>query len=236
MEVNIFLLPLLGGYIFIKNSTWFRFRAIRYNAQELLLSSAVAGLIGVTIAFLIATIISIQLPDIYSWWKSNIHFDFLGTALLAFLFLVTSGFIPNRWIDEEARIKEIIKEDNDGIELILLRALEGAKLVSITLKSRKVYIGFISQNFFNPWAGVKSIKVIPVYSGYRDETDFHIVFTTSYDTVIKYTVEDEDIELDINDFQMGIPISEIVTVNIFDPRVYEQFASPEKSDSQENEG
>lgn len=236
MEVNIFLLPLLGGYIFIKKSTWYRFRTIRYNAQELLLSSAVAGLIGVTIAFLIATIISIQLPDFYSWWKSNIHFDFLGTALLAFLLLVTSGFIPNRWINEEARIKEIIKEDNDGIELILLRALEGAKLVSITLKSRKVYVGFISQNFFNPWAGVKSIKVIPVYSGYRDETDFHIVFTTSYETVIKYTVEDEDIELDINDFQMGIPIAEIVTVNIFDPRVYEHFASPEKPDSQENEG
>ncbi|MEX0906455.1 MAG: hypothetical protein WD604_07890 [Balneolaceae bacterium] len=232
MEVNIFLLPLLGGYIFIKKSTWFRYRTIRYNAQELILSSAVAGLIGVSIAFLIATTISLQLPDFYSWWKSNIHFDFLGTALLAFLLLITSGIIPNRWIDEEARIKEIIKEDNDGIELILLRALEDAKLVSITLKSRKVYIGFISQNFFNPWTGVKSIKVIPVYSGYRVEKNFRIKFTTSYDTVIKYTVEDEEIDLDINDFQMGIPISEIVTVNIFDPRVYEQFAPPEKSDSQ----
>jgi len=188
VEVNIFLLPLLGGYIFIKKSTWFRYRSIRYNAQELVLSSAVAGLIGVSIAFLIATIISLQLPDFYSWWKSTIHFDFLGTALLAFLILVVGGVFPNKWIDEEARIKEIIKEDNDGIELILLRALEDAKLVSITLKSRKVYIGFISQNFFNPWTGVKSIKVIPVYSGFRDENDFHIEFTTTYDPVIKYTV------------------------------------------------
>jgi len=228
VEVNIFLLPLLGGYIFIKKSTWFRYRSIRYNAQELVLSSAVAGLIGVSIAFLIATIISLQLPDFYSWWKSTIHFDFLGTALLAFLILVVGGVFPNKWIDEEARIKEIIKEDNDGIELILLRALEDAKLVSITLKSRKVYIGFISQNFFNPWTGVKSIKVIPVYSGFRDENDFHIEFTTTYDPVIKYTVESDDIDLDINDFQMGVPISEIVTINIFDPRVYEKFAKPEE--------
>lgn len=226
MEVNIFLLPLLGGYIFIKKSTWFRFRTIRYNAQELILSSAVAGLIGVTIAFLIATLISLLLPEFYTWWKSTIHFDFLGTALLAFLLLVVSGFFPNIWIDEEKRIKEIIREDNDGIELILLKALEDAKLVSLTLKSKKVYVGFISQNFFNPWAGVKSIKIIPVYSGYRHEEDFHIVFTTSYDSVIKFTVEDDDIDLDINDFQMGIPISEIVTVNIFDPQVYEKFSKP----------
>jgi hypothetical protein len=26
---------------------------------------------------------------------------------------------------------------------------------------------------------------------------------------------------------MGIPVSEMVTVNIFDPRVYEQFSKPE---------
>jgi hypothetical protein len=226
VEVNIFLLPLLGGYIFIKKSTWFRFISIRYNAQELILSSAVAGLIGVTTAFLITNAISIQFPDFYTWWQNHIHFNFLGTALLAFLLLVSAGFMPNRWIDEEEHIKKIIQEDNDGIELILLKALEEAKLVSITLKSRKIYIGFVSKNFFNPWTGVKSINIIPVYSGYRDEQDFHIEFTTSYDTVIKFTVESTDIELDIDDFQMGIPISEIVTVNIFDPRVYEKFSRP----------
>jgi hypothetical protein len=73
--------------------------------------------------------------------------------------------------------------------------------------------------------------VIPVYSGYRDPNDFHIEFTTSYDAVIKYTVENDDINLDINDFQTGIPISEIVTVNIFDPQVYDRFAHPDDSTS-----
>jgi len=226
VEVNIFLLPLLGGYIFIKKSTWFRFRSIRYNAQELILSAAVSGLIGVTIAFLITTLVSNSFPNIFIWWKEYVVFNYLGTALLAFITLVVAGYLPNRWIDEEEQIKKIIREDNDGIELILLRALEDAKLVSITLKSRKVYIGFVSQNFFNPWAGVKSVTVIPVYSGYRDPEDFHIEFTTSYDAVIKYTVENDDINLDINDFQTGIPISEIVTVNIFDPQVYDRFANP----------
>ncbi|MEX0719081.1 MAG: hypothetical protein WD059_00345 [Balneolaceae bacterium] len=226
MEVNIFLLPLLGGYIFIKKSTWYRFRTIRYNSQELLLSSAVAGLIGVTAAFLITSGVTAWFPDLSSWWRGYFPFEYLGTALLAFSFLLTMGYIPNYWIDEEEIIKNLIAEDNAGIETILLKALEEAKLVSITLKTRKAYIGFISQNFFNPWSEVKSIKVIPVYSGYRHEEDFHIVFTTSYNTVIQYTVESEDIELDIEDFQTGIPLSEIVTVNIFDPRVYEQFAAP----------
>jgi hypothetical protein len=233
VDVNIFLLPLLGGYIFIKNSTWFRFRSIRYNTQELILSSAVAGLAGFIAAFLLTTLISSVCLEFYEWWKNHIPFEFLGTSLLAFIILVTTGFMANRWIDEETEIKKIIREDNDGIEWILLRALEDAKLVSITLKSRKVYIGFISQNFFNPWAGVKSIKLIPVYSGYRDENDFHIEFTTSYDPVIKYTVNSSEIDLDIDDFQMGIPISEIVTVNIFDPLVYEQFSKKDYADTTE---
>lgn len=233
MEVNIFLLPLLGGYIFIKKSTWFRYRTIRYNAQELILSSAVAGLIGVTFAFLVTTLMAYLLPEVYSWWTQVVEYNFLGTALFAFLSLVAAGYFSNNWIDEEDQITKIIREDNDGIELILLRALEDAKLISVTLKSRKVYIGFVSQNFFNPWMGVKSFKIIPVYSGYRDPEDFHIIFTTSYDTVIKYTVENDDIDLDINDFQTGIPISEIVTVNIFDPEVYEKFTNPTDTDSQE---
>jgi hypothetical protein len=37
-------------------------------------------------------------------------------------------------------IKLIIREDNDGIEQILLKALEEAKFVSITLKSEQVYV------------------------------------------------------------------------------------------------
>jgi hypothetical protein len=120
VEVNIFLLPLLGGYIFIKKSTWFRFRSIRYNAQELILSSAVAGLIGVTFAFLITTLISNQFPGLDNWWKQYVEFNYLGTTLCAFITLVLAGYLPNRWIEEENQIKKIIREDNDGIELILL--------------------------------------------------------------------------------------------------------------------
>jgi hypothetical protein len=223
MDVNIFLLPLLGGYIFIKKSTWYRFYSIRYNAQEILLSSAVAGLIGVTVAFIITTTGVAVFPDIYEWWKRYIYFDFLGTAILAFTTLVGAGTIPNRWINEEGKIKEIIREDNDGIEQILLKALEEAKLVSITLKSGKVYVGFISHNFFNPWSELRSVKIIPVQSGFRDKDDHHIEFTTYYEEVIKYTEKSQDIDMDIEDFQMGIPMQEIVTINIFDPRVYEKF-------------
>ena len=224
MEINIFLLPLLGGYSFVKKSIWFRYRTIRYYTQELLLSSAVAGLVGVTVAFFVATILSAVLPEIQEEWKNLISFEYPGTAILAFLLLLSTAYLPNRLIDEEQQIKNIIKEDNDGIELILLKALEEAKLVSITLQTRKVYIGFVSHHFFNPWKGVKSIRIIPVYSGFRDEKDFHIEFTTSYEHVIRYTDESDEIEFKAEDFQMGISLGEIVSVIFFDNRVYEQFS------------
>lgn len=177
----------------------------------------------------------IAYPGIYDWWKNHIFFDFLGTAVVAFIILVGAGILPNKWIDEEEKIKEIIREDNDGIELILLKALEEAKLVSITIKSGKVYVGFISHNFFNPWSELRSIKIIPVQSGFRDSDDHHIEFTTYYEEVIEFTEKSHEIEMDIEEFQMGIPIHEIVSINIFDPRVYEKFTPKTTSDQEPDE-
>jgi len=223
MEVNIFLIPLLGGYICVKKSRLFKFKTIRYNTQELLLSSAVAGFAGLIASYVLSLLIYHLYPEIYIWWHDVVDFSYSGTTFLSFTGLLLFTYIPNIWIDENNQIKKIINEDNDAIELILLKALEEGKLVSITLKNKKVYVGFISRNFFNPNSDLKSVKIIPVFSGYRRNEDHRITFTTPYDPVIQYVVESNDNDLDINDFQIGIPTSELNSVNIFDFRVYEMF-------------
>ncbi len=225
MELNILLMPLLGGYICIKKSTLFKFKSIRYHTQELLLSSAVAGFLGLMIAYTVILILYAFNPELHTWWHSFVDFSYSGTAFLSFIGLLLFTYIPNFFINENEQIKEIIREDNDGIELIMLKALEEGKLVSTTLKNEKVYVGFISRHFFNPTSELKSIKLIPVFSGYRNSDDHRITFTTPYETVISYVVESTDHNLDIDDFQIGLPISEITSINIFDFQVYDMFNS-----------
>lgn len=227
MEVNIFLLPLLGGYIFIKTSKLFRYKSIRYDSQELIFSSAVTGLLGVTVAFILSIIFSQMLPDLSNtmkWWTPYIGEKFFGTSLLSFLLLILVAFVPNYWIDDEKIINKVINDNNDAMELIFLKSLNNAKLVNITLKSRKFYIGFVSQNFFNPSSEVKSIMIVPVYSGFRHEEDFKLNVTTIYDAVFESQIEN-DLENDLDDLQYAIPVNEILTVNIFDVDVYEKFVN-----------
>lgn len=234
MRINILLLPLLGGYLFIKNTFYFGLRAIRYNNQELLLSSAAAGLCALVPSYFITKILSSYAPEFTNSWSNILNFEYSGTALTALIILILAIFVERSFHEEESQIIKIIREDKDAIELILLKALQEEKLISITLKNNKVYVGFISQAFFPPYKNLQSLKIIPVISGYRKEENMHVIFTTVYDHIVNFVDRNETINLDIDDFQIGIPLSEITSVNIFDFRVYDLFQSTDVSQSQSN--
>lgn len=191
MRINILLLPLIGGYLFIKNTHYFGLRAIRYNNQELLLSSAAAGLCALIPSYLITIILSYYAPELNNSWHNILNFAYSGTALGALVLLLLAIPIERLFNDEESQIKRIIEEDNDAIERISLKALQEEKLVSITLKSNKVYVGFISNTFFTPYRNLQSLRIIPVISGYRKEENMRIVFTTAYEYIIDFVDSNE---------------------------------------------
>jgi len=232
LNYNILLLPLLGGFLFIKNTNYYRFRAIRYNNQELLLFSAVAGLCGLVPAYLFTILMTALFPSFVEEWQSTVAFSYLGTGLLAFSILIIAILFERWYHDEEDMITGIIKEENDAMESIYLKSLQSQKLLSLTLRNNKVYVGFISQHFFTPYQPLQSVKIIPVVSGWRNKKHLQVSFETVYDPIVNFVDKSEFINLDINDFEIGIPISEIVSVNVFDFRIYNMFQEADSGQQQ----
>ncbi len=152
-------------------------------------------------------------------------FPYSATSLLAFVIGALAWWPLNKGLSkypQEAR--RAIDRWNDFFEILLSRALTEAKLVSITLKSRKVYIGFVTASF-DPANERKYIVLLPMHSGYREEETLDLVIQTNYAPVYaKIIQEDNRVALaGIGDFRLVIPVAEVQSLNLFDPTAYAHF-------------
>lgn len=124
----------------------------------------------------------------------------------------------------EKAAQDTIERWNDLLEILLSRASRETKLVSITLRSRKVYIGLVTRTI-NPMYDRKYIQLLPIKSGYRDATSFKLNLAVDYAAVYAKIIrqELEMIKTGVSDFEIVIPVSEIQSINLFDPTAYTEF-------------
>jgi hypothetical protein len=223
---NVLLLPLLGGYLFISYWNYTRFDAIRYSGERLLFHSATAGMIFLTVAFVITQPVVMHWPEIGRQWHNLVPFDYSGTSLLAFCMGALIWWPLNKleWFDREKQAQKTIEDGNDFLEMMLAHAQRELKLVSVVLKSRKVYIGFVTAGF-DPVNDRDYIQLLPLQSGYRDAETLQLKITTDYSQVYDriITREIESASIDTNDFRVVVPVSEITSINLFDEEAYNLF-------------
>ena len=224
MPFNLLLLPLIGGYLFV--TQWYRTRyyALRADGQRLLLNSACAGAV-----FLFAATLLVGYCESSHWgrainlaWHRTVPFEYSGRAVLAFL-LGAAGWWPlNRIWVRDAEIQRVILEKGDALEGLLRRAVGENRLVALTVKSGKVYIGWIT-GLFNPAFPLEHIKLVPAFSGYRREPDKHLIFTNFYLPIYeKLRAEQQTQPLPNAEFELVLPRTEIQSANLFDLKIYEQ--------------
>jgi hypothetical protein len=282
MPYNLLLLPLLGGYLFLRWWNPTRYHALRAEKERLLILAAIPGLASLIIAFAIVKGLGAILPCtdwpnvpcFPAWWKANIPFDYLGTSLLAFG-LGASVWKPWNYFfcEQKVAIDKVIDEDKIPFELLLKKAQDQTKTVSVTMSNGKVYVGWVT-HLFNPALPTNYIQILPVKSGYRDEDTKWVVFTTYYSqaidnlrkaidakaeehslatkeleeltaknekektTDIKQQIEHlkdhlEHLELEYyemeetaEDFDIVLPCSEIMSLNIFSEYVHSEHFAP----------
>jgi hypothetical protein len=131
--------------------------------------------------------------------------------------------------------------------LLLRRAFGEAKMIAVTVRNGKVYVGYV-KTMFNPALAIETIGIIPQMSGYRDATTKKYVFTTNYIETynriraearrrLRDDVVDTDVdrrqameeELSLRDFELVIFLREIESATIFDPEIYARhFADEER--------
>lgn len=240
MPFNLLLLPLLGGYWLLRRWNRTRFLLARQDVQRLLLWSATAGfLLLVGAALLVAVVFLVARVVPGDWaehtrddWHLLSPFAHSGKAVLA---LLLGGALPpvlNRigrwtWNRPDVWARRATEFYGDETEALILRAQDTGMPVLITLRTSKVYVGFVQKNL-NPEVERRHVRLLPVVSGYRKPANLRVEFTTLYEQVREEAKQPDSPfhSLLDRDFEIVVPLAELTTMSLFDFDAYEAFNRP----------
>lgn len=76
--------------------------------------------------------------------------------------------------------RKVIKEDDDSLEKSIQQAFDEDKFLQVTLDTRKVYIGKVTDTYFRVNDKIRSIQLNPIAGGYRDGKSRKMILTTYY--------------------------------------------------------
>lgn len=230
MPFNLLIFPLAGGYYILANCIFYKYTFQRAEGEKLVLKSIITGIILILVTFIFRGLFEFFFPKpiIFLYQHFPIHFPYLGTTLMSFVFAVIYTKVVNYigFDISELYVRRAIQQEGTELEILLMNIYVNRNFVQITLNNDKVYIGFV-HTLPMPRRALY-VVLIPVYSGFRDSNTKKLNITTNYFSVYESYVADETIsntsELNV---MLTINISEILTASIFDIDMYNRFKSIE---------
>ncbi len=244
-RLDIIILPLLAGYLFLITFNLTRYYHQRIEKQRLIYNALV-------FAFVLATIV--YLLD-YFVFQSTSTFSFLGfenqslfnyrhrigrfiddliglenvPGLKHSIFIFLSAYplakILNLFISGQFAFDYTIRRWGSQLDRIIYLSLteknKEDKLLLITLKSYKVYIGFISK--LSEPIGESHITVIPNFSGYRNKDNLTLQITTNYTEVIRKYIQKGRADQIDDKLGIVIPTNEILSISRFENELFGHF-------------
>ena len=232
MPWNLLILPLLGGFWFLRTCNLFRFRSQYLEGYRLLMESAIAAVFLTGLGRLITSLIA-QVPwgrALEDFCREALPFPFLGTTLSAFLVGFLAPFPINRWLAHEKKAKwRAVGSRNDPLVSLLYEAAESLNPIVVTLDSRKVYVGLVLSAPNLERANLH-LGLLPLLSGYQDRTTFKTHINVYHNEVHERGKANAD------DVAMVIPLVHVTTAHFAGPDFDAQFFlknSPPKADSVE---
>ncbi len=153
--------------------------------------------------------------------------------LCTFIILLLLPWILNRFFNLVDSVEDTIINLGSELEKTLLEAQIAKQLICVTLKNRKIYIGYVLEptlqtsrlNTTNSY-----LVILPAFSGYRSDENLKITITENYLPVINDVNYLKELNLSEEDFSIVISESEVISVNKFDERIYQGFNSNDKED------
>jgi len=145
-------------------------------------------------------------------WPSPYGGSALGAFLLAVFF---AEVIAQRLLRTQRVTTWVINNCAGELVKLLFSSMLQLKPVSVTLDTRKIYIGFV-QEIPSLDPAKAFVRLLPILSGYRDEKDLTFHFTTNYSLALKETTDKED-------FVIVIPLSAVKTANLFNQNTHSRL-------------
>ncbi|TAK86968.1 MAG: hypothetical protein EPO20_05810 [Betaproteobacteria bacterium] len=243
MDVAILLLlPLVGGYLFSGSCNLTRYLASREQGHRLYFRAALWGFVLFVLALVLRQWLKAEF-ETYRAVEAKFHgligpyfkdpdkgysFDLTVAAVGALLLSVPVSKLWNLFYWRGTALAKAIS--HDYFEQLLNEAVARTIPIAVSMKGRKVYVGFVTQTF-DPSHDRKWIKILPLVSGYRDNDTMRIVFVTNYRDAYG-TIDPANRAAPLaaplghlapKDFGIVLPVDEIQSANLFDLVAYKAF-------------
>jgi hypothetical protein len=250
------VIPLLGGFLFILLNYRTRYLFLPASGERFFLACGFLGAFGLVVGYVISHVLKVLLLHCPVSWVSHLPaqwhewFPFSPPQLMALLGLPLVGRLLNRLWKRDFSYRHAIEASGDTLELFFDEAVIDRQLVQLSLKSGRVYVGFIEETA-KPLSARRHIRLIPFMSGFRWPLDTvgdgmtkmpnRITWSTLYIPLVKtilkigtntnldkkcktVSIPDRDgnpVEIDAKQIGLVISTDDIETATQFDQKVYE---------------
>lgn len=257
-RLDIILIPLLGGYIFLITFNYTKFKHKRIEKNRLVYNSLLVAFILTGFVYIVDYLVfkhnSYRLDFLcfqsnpISFYRNCIstkiddvfHFSRPGfkQALVVLIISCPLALLLNKikYFHLDFSFDYTLNKWGNEYEKLIWNTLGESndldKLLMLTTKGNKVYIGQVTK-LSEPIENTH-LRILPSLSGYREKESQKLVITTSYLPIIEKAVQDNIADKLDNKLGVIIPISEIVLLSRFDNQIFEQFNAVENGNSQDS--
>ena len=219
MNLGLLLIPALGGYYLLSRTLVSRYWVARQTGYKLFFSAAIAGVVLLAAARLVAISLPSSLAEpMAAWWLDFAPFDYAGTVLISAVLAIVTPAVANCFSNRTKCAMRTAKANGDLIECLMQEAIDsnGHMLVEVSTKGSKSYIGFAQESGVAA-TNESDIAISPIASGYRDGETRALKITINYVPALLGS------DLNLQDFRVLIPHSEVASARRFDPDAFELF-------------
>ena len=238
MGLSALLAPAVFGYATLFLCHWSRHWLNRQSGYKLFFSSVLVGWLLMAVSHALVIVANPNghppswLPDVYNYWLESVYgvlkqswfasflpiTEHVNVVATAFVVALAIPFLVNIFV-RKTRSSLLIAQSHGDLLSCLLHNVSKRNngLVEVTTESRKVYIGFASDDGLSSQSseGERYFAIVPVFNGYRTK-NHNIRLTTDYAPILAKHLG----RLDFEDFSVIIPIREVVSA-----RYYDQFVN-----------
>lgn len=243
----VIMVVLVCGFWYTENHYQSRIRQARSNGWNSYFYVAMHGCkfalqgAGLVLALFIILLAASTIINLFGFIWPDLHADFYSwltdikvmtyplffvlSMLMAGLIAYEQGNNARAALENESARLAAYREmaAQDGIESLLVQAIDEDKLIFVTLKSRKVYIGYVAAPRLEHQE-TQHLALIPYISGYRDKDTLRYCEQHKYyELYLSKNITPDSEPLNLKHFRHIIPMDQVEAVSIFYTGIYNSF-------------
>ena len=172
------------------------------------------------LSHVIVLVLNENFTDLILLWRKHFPFEHSDTAVISFFIGFLYWKIGNKIIDKHNAVTKISEERGEIVGSMFMDSIRSGKMIEVTLNTGKAYIGMAIRCGMGRSRDY-DIKIVPFASGYREKKTNELNIVRNYSDIVLEFVTEEKYAFE--EFGIAFPISQVVSVRLFDHHVYFKF-------------